>query len=272
MNETHYACPACDTAAGAEPVELAGYRMYRCPRCGLRFTPEAFHQTVDYDRVYRSAEYESDQVQAIQALDGHQLAQHPTYRAFFEQVRHAAGARLLDVGCGVGRFGLAAHARGWDVTGVDVSELAIATGRALAPFPMRVANIAELADEGERFEVITAFEVLEHLSSPIDFLQEIQCLLKPGGQAFLTVPNWECRTVQTSARPDWLPPIHLLYFNEPALRRTGELSGFTRVSTGTIRADPLPAAPVPQLRWLARRILLRSRELLGLWLHGWLPN
>jgi SAM-dependent methyltransferase len=120
--------------------------------------------------------------------------------------------------------------------------------------------------------VITAFEVLEHLSSPVAFLREAQRLLKPGGQAFVTVPNWECRTVQTSTRPDWLPPIHLLYFSEPALRRTGELAGFTRVSTGVIRADPLPAAAAPRLRWLTRRVLLRPREPLGLWLHGWLPN
>jgi spore maturation protein CgeB len=272
MSATRYPCPTCDTSAQPEAVELEGYRMHRCPQCGLRFTPEAFHQTVDYDRVYQSAEYESDQVQAVQELDGRQLGQHPTYRAFFEQVRHSPGARLLDVGCGVGRFGLAAHARGWDVTGVDVSELAIATGRALAPFPMRVGNIGDLADEGEQFEVITAFEVLEHLSSPVAFLREAQRLLKPGGQAFVTVPNWECRTVQTSTRPDWLPPIHLLYFSEPALRRTGELAGFTRVSTGIIRADPLPAAAAPRLRWLARRVLLRPREPLGLWLHGWFPN
>ncbi len=272
MTATHYPCPACGTSARPEPVELAGYRMHRCPQCGLRFTPEAFHHTVDYDRVYQSAEYEIDQVQAVQELDPRRLGRHPTYRAFFEQVRHSAGARLLDVGCGVGRFGLAAHARGWNVTGVDVSELAITTGRALAPFPMRVGNIGDLADEGERFEVITAFEVLEHLSSPVAFLREAQRLLKPGGQAFVTVPNWECLTVQTSTRPDWLPPIHLLYFSEPALRCTGELAGFIRVSTGVIRADPLPATAVPRLRWVARRVLLRPREPLGLWLHGWLPN
>jgi SAM-dependent methyltransferase len=272
MSAIQYPCPACETTAEPETLELAGYRMYRCPRCGLRFTPEAFHRAVDYDQVYQSAEYESDQVQAVQELDAHELGQHPTYRAFFEQVRHSPRARLLDVGCGVGRFGVAAHARGWDVTGVDVSELAIATGRALAPFPMRVANIDDLAEEGERFDVITAFEVLEHLSSPVDFLRDTQRLLKPGGQAFFTVPNWESRTVQTSSRPDWLPPIHLLYFSEPALRRTGELAGFGRVSTGIVRADPLPGAAVPRLRWLARRMLLRPREPLGLWLHGWFSN
>src|SRR4029078_5001537 len=178
----------------------------------------------------------------------------------FEQVRHSPEARLLDVGCGVGRFGLAAHARGWDVTGVDVSELAIATARALAPFPMRVTNIEDLAEEGERFEVITAFEVLEHLSSPVEFLRETQRLLKPGGHAFFMVPNWNCRTVQTSSRPYWLPPIHLLCFSEPDLLRTGWLAGFSRVSTGTIRADPLPAAAASSVRSLPRRVSVPARE------------
>lgn len=271
MNEpATISCPVCCIDATPDVVH-GGYRLFACPRCSLRFAPEAFHVPVDYDRVYESAEYQSVQVEALKELDGEQLAEHPTYRAFFTQVERLPGVELLDVGCGVGRFGHGAHVRGWDVTGIDVSPLAIETGRALAPFPMRVSTIEELVEQGQRFDVVTAFEVLEHLPSPLEFLSSAQRVLRPGGQVFCTVPNWSCTAVQAGTRPDWLPPIHLQFFTQSALRQTGELSGLARVTTGVIWIDPVPTGIVPRARWLARRLLRRPREPLGLWLHGWLP-
>lgn len=263
-------CPVCSTASTPDQ-ELGGYRLFVCPRCALRFAPEAFQVQVDYDRVYQSPEYESVQVQALQALDGEKLAEHPTYRSFFRQVRRLPGATLLDVGCGVGRFGHAATARGWDVTGIDVSALAIATGREFASFPLRAATMEELIQQGEQFDVVTAFEVLEHLTSPLQFLSNAKKLLRPGGQMFYTVPNWECATVQSSTRPDWVPPIHLLFYTQPSLQQAGELSHLGKVTTGVIWSDPIPGGALPKGRWLARRVLGRQREPLGLWMHARLP-
>jgi SAM-dependent methyltransferase len=264
-------CPLCGRSGTRDGVQLGGYPLYLCPGCSLRYAPQAFQVAVDYDGVYESAEYERDQVRALHSTTASELAEHATYRAFFEQVPRSTGARLLDVGCGVGRFGLAAHGKGWDVTGIDVSPLAIEIGRRFAPFPLRAVPVEQLIAEGAQFDVVTAFEVLEHLSSPLAFVESIKRLLLPGGHAFFTVPNWECSTVQTSTRPDWLPPIHLLFFTQPALLRAGELSGLVSVATGLIRSDPLPRRILPKARWLARRALLRRSEPLGLWLHGRTP-
>lgn len=261
-------CPVCGSPSAVADVELGGYQLEVCSRCTLRFAPGAFHASVDYDRVYQSAEYDTEQVQALQRINGREIAEHPTYRAFFQQVRHFPGATLLDIGCGVGRFGHGAHAIGWKVTGIDISALAIAAGQAVAPFPLMACGVEELIEREERFDVITAFEVLEHLTEPVEFLLNAKRLLRPGGQMFCTVPNWESKTVQTSTRPDWLPPIHLLFFNQPALQKLGEVAGFDNVRTGVIRTDPLPPRIIARLRWLTRRIRWQSRESLGLWLHA----
>lgn len=265
------ACPACGHNAVPDDVELGGYRLYQCRRCTLRFAPQAFNVPVDYNRVYQSAEYESEQVNALKSADPRALAEHPTYRSFFGQVHHAPGARLLDVGCGVGRFAQGAYSRGWDVTGIDVSARAIESGRPYAAFPLRVAGIEDLVEQGERYDVVTAFEVLEHLTSPVEFLSTVQRLVSPGGQVFCTVPNWESATVRNSSRPDWLPPIHLLFFSSAALESAAKRSGLVGVKTGVIRSDPLPQGALPRARWLARRLLGRPREPLGLWVHGRSP-
>jgi SAM-dependent methyltransferase len=264
-------CPVCGSNSSPDRLELGGYRLDLCPQCRLRFAPGAFDAPIDYDRVYQTPEYEAEQVHALHGIDGREIAEHPTYRSFFQQVDHLPAAALLDIGCGVGRFGHAAHAKGWKVTGIDVSPLAIAAGQSVAPFPLRACTVEELVEAEERFDVVTAFEVLEHLSDPLEFILNAKRLLRPGGQIFCTVPNWQCETVQTSKRPDWLPPIHLLFFSRPSLQRLGELAGLRTVITGFIRGDPLPSRAIPRVRWLTRRFRLQPREPLGLWLHGRLP-
>jgi 2-polyprenyl-3-methyl-5-hydroxy-6-metoxy-1,4-benzoquinol methylase len=262
-------CPACGNEAGPDEFELGGYRLYQCPRCTLRFAPQAFRVPVDYDQVYESAEYESEQIGALKSLHPQAIVEHPTYRSFFRQVHHVPGARLLDVGCGVGRFGHGAYARGWDVTGIDLSARAIESGRPFAPFPLRVASIEELESQGERFDVVTAFEVLEHLTSPVEFLSAVQRVVSTGGQVFCTVPNWNSSLVRNSTRPDWLPPIHLLFFSPASLQTVAERSGLAQVTTGVIWSDPMPTRAASRARWLARRLLGRPQEPLGLWVHGW---
>ena len=272
VTSTTYRCPLCSRTSQPDVLQLGGYTLYLCTSCSLRFAPEAFEVAVDYDAVYQSAEYQTDQVRALHSMDGKELANQGTYRAFFEQVPRAPGARLLDVGCGVGRFCVGAYSRGWDVTGIDVSPLAISIAKEFAPFPLRVATVEELISQGEHFDVVTAFEVLEHLRSPLQFLSNIQKIVRPGGQTFFTVPNWDCAGVQSTTRPDWLPPIHLMYFTELALRRAGELSGLERVSTGVIWSDTQPRGGLAKARWAARRVLQRPRDPLGLWLHGWVSR
>jgi hypothetical protein len=171
----------------------------------------------------------------------------------------------------VGRFGLGAFARGWNVTGIDVSVRAIEAGREVVPFPLRVATVEDLRRQGEQFHVVTAFEVLEHLAAPVEFLSQLRGLVLPEGQVFCTVPNWNSAVVRSSSRPDWLPPIHLLFFNPSALHTLAERSGLVGVSTGLIWSDPMPTRPVHRMRWLARRLLGRPQEPLGLWMHAWVP-
>jgi SAM-dependent methyltransferase len=265
-------CPVCGNGAAPDQVQLGGYRLYHCPGCALRFAPQAFGVPVDYDRVYQSPEYEADQVNALRSLNPTSIADHATYRSFFRQVPHTAKSRLLDVGCGVGRFGVGAFAKGWDVTGIDVSARAIEAGRGFVSFPLRVATVEELGTAGEQFDVVTAFEVLEHLSAPVEFLSHVRKLVRPGGQIFCTVPNWNSAVVRSSTRPDWLPPIHLLFFDSSSLRALAERSGLTRVRTGLIWSDPMPTSAGARTRWLARRLLGRPQEPLGIWVHGWVPD
>jgi SAM-dependent methyltransferase len=113
-------------------------------------------------------------------------------RAYDEAVGHAAGRDVLDVGCNTGygtmRFIPAAR----HVVGVDVSPRAIeaAQRRAVDGRPEFVLSGGmDLPFPDDSFDLVTSFQVLEHVPDPMVFLGELARVTRPGGQIILATPN-----------------------------------------------------------------------------------
>lgn len=270
LPERRIDCPACAAQWDGKYKQVGTSEVCRCARCGLLFCIPDHLTSADYDEVYTN-EY-GEYFQSLDATrDWEEFASHPTYRPFFLNVLHRGGAQLLDVGCGVGRFCRAAHAKGWNVTGIDVSRLAIERGQRAVPFSMIIGSIEDIVRDGLTFDVISAFEVLEHIFDVTAFLGNVRSALKPGGHFFCTVPNIESETVRSSNRKDWVPPIHVLFFTEKALQELLQRYGFRDVRTGVIWVNEPPLSPVLELvKYWVRRGLRRmpKPDPLGIWGYG----
>ncbi len=123
------------------------------------------------------------------------------------RVRAAFGGpvRLLDVGCGAGLASEALARLGHDVLGLDAAADAVAAaqahqseaqgegaGLALA---YRAGAAEDLAAEGARFPVVTALEVIEHVTDPEAFLRLLARLVEPGGLLFVSTLNRTARSL-----------------------------------------------------------------------------
>jgi len=100
------------------------------------------------------------------------------------------GERVLDLGCGAGRFVAALREAGADPVGVEVAGAALERARAVAPG----ADLRLLADDGSiplehgSVDLVWCSEVLEHVADGSHLLQEARRVLRPGGRILVTVP------------------------------------------------------------------------------------
>ncbi|MCW2387895.1 2-polyprenyl-6-hydroxyphenyl methylase/3-demethylubiquinone-9 3-methyltransferase [Sphingobium sp. B11D3B] len=109
-----------------------------------------------------------------------------------QDLRPLAGKRVLDVGCGAGLVAEPLARMGGAVTAVDAAPENIAVAREHAaamglPIDYRNCGVETLADP--QFDLITALEVIEHVTDPAMFLSAIARLLKPNGLLIISTPN-----------------------------------------------------------------------------------
>jgi 2-polyprenyl-3-methyl-5-hydroxy-6-metoxy-1,4-benzoquinol methylase len=134
--------------------------------------------------------------------------------------------RILDIGCATGDFLKVARSRGWQVIGADPS--AARTQVEAAGIELVGTNIHDAdIDEGS-LDVITFWDVLEHVANPAADLARARRLLKPAGVLALTVPDAANLVARASGRR-WFgyktAGEHLQFFTRASLRLALQRAG-----------------------------------------------
>jgi SAM-dependent methyltransferase len=154
--------------------------------------------------------------------------------AIAEAVRPRSGGRVLDIGAGTGAF-LSSLGPEWDKFATEGSET---TRSILAQKWIRVyRDLGTLAGELHGgFDVITMFQVLEHIAEFRPLLRLCRDLLKPGGQVVITVPDGDAMIAQEriTGCPD-MPPFHVNKWTPNSLARALASAG---LQPGTHGAEP----------------------------------
>ncbi len=161
--------------------------------------------------------------------------------AFRPIPRWQPGGRLLDVGCGSGFYLSEMKKLGWEVHGVEVSPKACAAVQSLYGTPTFCGSLDEAPFSEGSFDVITFWDVLEHLPNPRETLQRAYKLLRPNGYLLVIVPNRRSFYTYLFGRAyvHWELPRHLYHFSRKSLVLLAKKVGFksAQVRTFSIGGD-----------------------------------
>jgi SAM-dependent methyltransferase len=128
----------------------------------------------------------------------------------------------------VGNFLGHAKRHGWETWGIDFDRDAVAAAR--ETFSIQNVEVSDLStfvtshqDLQETFDLVTFFDVFEHIDDHINFAGMVKVLLKPGGHVAMSMPY---RHGARWLQPHDLPPRHLTRWEEVSLKKFWERQGF----------------------------------------------
>ena len=256
------ACVVCGHAHARLQFPKDGYSMVACQACGALYVGED-PAAIDFDALYGQAYYTGGSDAVFADYVGQEAARRAHARRKLAVLRHLPPriprhGRLLDVGCAAGFFLTEARAH-YEVQGVELSTWSSAYARDRLHLPVFTGTLQDAHLPADHFDVVTLWDVIEHVPEPVPVLAAAARVLKPGGRLVLSTGDWGSAYAQARGA-DWhlmTPPWHLTMFSRASLQAAAERAGLRVVawrSEGVAGDGPL---------WRNKAALLASR-LLGL--------
>ena len=225
------ACNACGEM-GSEPLlRKDGYQLMRCGVCGLISVADPPNDD-ERSKLYSfDTGYHASLVDDAASVAFHEREASLNLRVLS---RFASGGRLLDVGCSTGLFLRAARAIGWDGQGLEYSPDSSRIAREQHHLEVKTGELQAGTYAPASFDVVTMWDVIEHVPDPYATLIQIHRILDEDGQVLLKTPNADGLFPRLSLRLAgrlgfWghaEPPGHLFQFSVATLSRLAERAGF----------------------------------------------
>lgn len=239
-------CNLCQSLEVEKYVAFEDYTLMKCSSCGLLFTDQASIKVTDmyskdyFDGVHGNffadckKGYES-RIKKSEKLQNFQRVLHK-----IKEMKPSG--KFMDIGCATGVFLDMAQKEGYDVVGVDVSEFACTYASENFGIKTLHGKLEDLHIEDKSFDIITMWDVIEHVPDPHTFLKEVHRVLKDDGIIFVLTVNdsslmgWlaegiylgSLKTIPAFTR--MIHPIHHNYhFKEKHLQQYLAQNGFSFV-------------------------------------------
>jgi len=229
-----FLCGADETGLRAT---IDGWRVVRCRRCGLAYLNPRPAEA-ELEALYSEAYFCSEQCRAGGVDSERGIAERMEDIVAIERFKR--NGVLLDIGCATGHLLIAARRRGWEVTGIEFSEWAARTAKEQFGLEVLVGAVESLTLPQKRFDVITAYHVLEHLSDPLKTLEHASRWMKDDGLLVIRLPN--LRSFDAWFYQDqwegWRVPFHFYHFSPKTLKKLLRMAGFR------VRLFEFPLSPL----------------------------
>ncbi|KND49432.1 MAG: Alternative oxidase/tellurite resistance protein TehB [Parcubacteria bacterium C7867-003] len=219
-------CSLCQSVDATFFTEKKGFKIYKCSKCKLLFIFPLPASIDVYDKAYFSG---ADNGFGYVDYDVDKEAMVPTFNKYFDIFKKFGkkDGKLLDIGSATGFFMELARFKGFQVSGIEISDFAAEKGRKKG-LSITTGDIFTPNFASENFDVITMFDVIEHVPNPKETISEARRILKKGGILVINTPDAESFWAKILGA-NWqliMPPEHINYFSPKNLGDYLSKNGF----------------------------------------------
>jgi 2-polyprenyl-3-methyl-5-hydroxy-6-metoxy-1,4-benzoquinol methylase len=227
---SEFVCTLCGSTQGQQFLEWEeGYALFQCRVCGavspnIELNNEKAHKESIYDvEAYR----EKFMRETHRQFDYRRYTfGKERYQYTVKRLNLSKDARVLDLGCGAGYFISVLSKKGIDYKGLEVTSHLVDYCQTYHQLNVEDTS---LEDEPENhYDLVTMFDVLEHLVNPIETFKTVSAKLKPGGYCVAYTPNVHSIGYELmGAKQNTLLPFeHLCFFEKESINYLARKSGF----------------------------------------------
>jgi len=202
----------------------------QCQNCSLVYqNPRPTFEGMAYHYPPSYESFADPEKMAVQSPLMAKALQYGMYKRYQFIANYRSSGRLLDIGCATGAFLRKVRQEGnWDVYGIEINPDVANYAKRHYDLNIHIGTLENAGFPDHFFDVVTLWDVLEHLHNPLATLQEIRRILTHGGLVVIRVPNgasWDARIF----RQYWAgldAPRHLYVFSPDTLSLLLQKAGF----------------------------------------------
>jgi len=232
-------CPVCNRSNNKQvyknfPGYIQGqsFDIFACQDCSTQFIDTRNLETRVYDLIYQNNNvpgYDRYEVYANQVKEKENpLAYLASRESMYYPVQallntqNKESLRILEVGCGRGYLTYSLRKMGHDAVGIDISQKVIDVARDRFGEYFYASSLEDFAPE-EKFDLVIATELIEHVVDPVGLIQACVPLLDIDGQILVTTPNRDAAPKDAVWRTD-LPPVHTVWLGKQSFVKIANAS------------------------------------------------
>ncbi|MDA3909768.1 MAG: class I SAM-dependent methyltransferase [Bacteroidales bacterium] len=202
--------------------ELTKYSIVTCHNCGFVFIPQYYRKNIHYED-YR------DEAVLKSVRQGNNYIKIRRHRLRLKLIQnYVKTGKLYDVGVGWGHFLYTAKLMGFDTTGVEVSALMYYYSTNDLHLNVVNDNFLNLNLPSKTWDVVTMWDVLEHIANPKEVLRRVHKMLKDDGYFVFQVPQIDSK-VAKKQKEKWSSMLsieHINYFSKKSIDKLLTQEGF----------------------------------------------
>lgn len=231
VSRNHIACNLCGENDLLPFCPENGRGLVQCNNCGMVYVsprPEARELFALYGETYFRND-DSGEVGYTDYLKDEGNIRKTFARRLKRLERFVRPGTVLDVGCAAGFLLSEAEKRGWAVQGQDVSAYAVGYVEDRFGYPVQHGDLTTLDYPEGQIDLVTMWDVIEHVPDPRAYVEKVAILLRPGGVFSLATPDVDSFPARLTGKR-WvgykLSEEHVYYFSVKTLRQMLDEAGF----------------------------------------------